>query len=113
MQQCGVQVVDMDGRLDRLKTKIISGPIGCAASDTASGQPAGKPVVVVISAAQCGQLSDGGSSELSAPQNQRAFQQPSLFQVCEKSGDRPVPFAAELSMLSFEIVMVIPRLSRT
>src|SRR6266699_6494949 len=50
LQNCGVQVVNVNFVLDGLEAELVGGPVGLPAFDAAAGQPISETVVVVVSA---------------------------------------------------------------
>ena len=111
VQQRGVQVVDIDPVLDGPEPELVGRSVGHSASHPASGQPRGEPIGVMV-AAGAG-FGDRSSAELSAPDDQRFIQEPSLLQVGDQAGTGPVHVGAALPQVLVDVVMVVPRLART
>ena len=55
--------------------------------------------MVVVAAAQGGQLGDRRAAELAAPDHQHLVEQPALLQVGEERGDGLVPLGGELAVM--------------
>lgn len=75
----GVKVVDVDSVFDGVHAEIVGLADDLAAFRTASGQPHGKAVGIVIAAVPF--FGHGRPSEFPAPDHQRRFQQSAAFQV--------------------------------
>ena len=71
VQDCGVQVVDVDFVVDGGEAKLVGGADHLPALDAAAGEPHRKAVMIVVAAAQGRQLSDRRAAELTTPHHER------------------------------------------
>ena len=110
MEHRGVEIVQVDGALDRFITEFVGHAVGQAAARPAAGQPGRKACAVVIAAddfLSAEHLCVGRASEFAGPQHQRLFQQPSPLQVVQQCRDRLVDgrsFGFEIG----ETVVMVP-----
>ena len=112
MQHRSVQVMHVDRLLDGPITELVGRSINRSPFRAAAGQPASEPVMVVVAAVQGGILGGRSAAELAAPLNERLVEQAPLFQVAQKGRDRLVPLPGQLAVFGFEVVVIVPRLSR-
>ena len=73
----GVEVVDVDFVFDGCEAEFVGGAVGHAAFDTATGQPDGEAVVVVV--ATIGTFGDGSPAEFTAPEDESVFKESAGF----------------------------------
>ena len=86
----GMQVMHMDFILDGLETKFVRRAVDVAAANSAASHPHGEAPVIVVStvdlagvAARLWKLDNRSTTKFSTPNDERFFQQPALFQVCQ------------------------------
>ena len=70
VQHRGVKVMDVNRVLDGPEPEVVGRSVGLSAPHTASGQPAGEPVVVVVATVESRELGYGRATELATPQDQ-------------------------------------------
>jgi len=90
VQDCGVQVVDIDLVHDRLVAEIIRLAIMSTTADAATGQPGSEGAGIVIPPRLAKGLGDGEPAKLAAVDEERGFQQPALLEIRKQGGDRLV-----------------------
>ena len=84
VQQRGMEVVPGHRVLGGLPADVVGGPVGSAPSDTASGEPAGEPVAIVVTAGshRVGtRLCKRRAAKLGGEQHQRVVEHSSLTKV--------------------------------
>ncbi len=106
VQDGGMQVVNVEAVLDRVQTEVIGGAIGESTAHAASGHPHGEPGGVMIPAIAL--FAHGGASELTAPDDERLFEQSACFEVGEQSGDGFIDGAAEAGVVGFDAFVAVP-----
>src|SRR5262245_1863868 len=109
MEYRGVQVVDVDTVHRGLVSQLIRCAITRPASDATARQPGGKAMGIVVSPRLASRLRNRQAAKLATPDDQRVFEQASLFQVCQQSCDRLIGFARELSVVPLNVDMPVPR----
>jgi len=93
VQDRGVQIVNMHPVLDGRETEFVRGPVPHPTPHTASGEPDGKPVMVVVATdvVRCTvELSGRRATEFASLHDQRLVQQPTIFQVLQQRRDGPI-----------------------
>lgn len=88
VEQCGVQVVDVDGILGDVVAVVVRAAVSLPTFDAASGQPQTEAAWMVISSVVVLRevsLAIHRSPKFSAPDNQRVFEKSSLFKVQNES----------------------------
>ena len=117
MQHRCVEIVDAGALLHRLEAKLIGRTQNRAAFHSAARQPHAETVMIVIASelgfTRISELHGRGASKLSAPQNQRVLKHPALLQIGDQRGDRTIDFAGVLADVCIDIVVMIPRLTRS
>src|SRR5207249_4185647 len=93
------------------KAELVGGAVDLSSFDAAARQPHAKAVMVVIAAGKGGQLGNGGAAEFATPHHQGAVEQAANFDIFEKSGNGLVPGAGQATVLGFETIVVVPRLT--
>ena len=68
--------------------------------------------MIMVAAGKCRQLGHGRAAELAAPDHQHLVEEPALLEVRQKSGNGLVPFRGELAVMSNDVLVVVPRLTR-
>ena len=87
-----LKVVDMDGSIDGIETDLVGRAHGLTGADAAAGHPDCEGVDMVIAADRAPlplgrHLHHVASSELTAPDHQRAIQQATSFEVFDERGE--------------------------
>ena len=103
VQDCGVEVVNVDSVFNSVKTELIRRPIGEPTSDAASGQPHRKGVRVVVTTRS---LASRRSAELASPDDQRFVQQSSRFQVGQQGRDGLIAGRSDFFVIAYVGVAV-------
>ena len=83
VENCGVQVMQMDSIDDGFKTEFVSFTVGRVAFDAAVGQLHKKAVRVVISTGSVLAFAERHPSEFAVPDDQRFAQKSALFKIRE------------------------------
>ena len=83
MQQCGLQVVDVDDVFDRVVTEFVGVPDRLPAFDAATGQPHGKTIDVMVAADQVSRFALRRATELAAPDDDGVVEQTALLKVSQ------------------------------
>ena len=86
MQQCGLQIVDVDDVFDGVVAKFVGRSDGLPAFYAASRQPHREAINVMIATDQVTRLALWSAAELAAPDDDRVFKQASLFEVSQQRG---------------------------
>ena len=95
VQYCGMEIVDVDLVLERVIAEVVSFAIGESRLHAPARHEHGKPVRVMVAAVLVlPNFARWSPAELSSPEHQRLFEQPTGFQVSEKAGDELVHFFA-------------------
>ena len=84
---------------DGTRTQFVGHADTDATFEATPGGPHRKAVRVVVAACALGVLSGWLSSEFAAPHDDRAVQQPALFQVLNQTGDRFVGITSVLRVV--------------
>ena len=109
VQQGRVQIVDMDLVPSGIKTEFIRLAEGEPGFYSATGEPHGEAIGVMI-AAIVASLHHGGASEFPAPDDQGILEQTALLKVRDESGTGLVGILAILFQVGHEVAMLIPGL---
>ena len=108
----GVEVADVVRILGNLPTEIVGRADGMAALDAGSGHPDGEAAAMMVAAGHGRTefaLRVNGAAELTAPDDERVFQQAALFEIEDERGGglvgvaAPVAAALALESLSLKI----------
>ena len=102
VQNRGVKIVDVHLILYGFESEFVRLSELCASFCAAPGHPHGEAVVVVITphlrigvvGSWRGQFHGRGAPEFAAPDHQRVFEEPALFEVLEESGDGLIGFSS-------------------
>src|SRR5262245_31958749 len=120
LEDRGVEIMNMNGILNRSKPEFISGPVNIAAADAAAGHPHRKPVMIVVTAvdfsgigAGSGKLNSGCASKFTAPNHEGVVKHAALLEIRQQGADRLVAFKGELAVVLLEVVVVVPGLTCT
>ena len=106
VEDCGVEVVDVDGVFGGAEAEVVGGAVGQAALHRASRQPDGVAPRVVVAALAL--FAHRHAAELAAPDHQRVVPQAAALQVGEQRGDGAVGAAAHLGVITEDIVVSVP-----
>ena len=101
-----MQVVHVDSVFDGVVAVVVRVSVSHAWFHSATGQPGGEALRVVISAV--GALSDWCSAKLSAPDDQSVFQHATSFQVGQQSCDWLVGQQSVFLMTGFQVAVLVP-----
>ena len=103
LEHGGVQIVDMHFILSCGKSDFVGCANGFASFDAAAGHPGAKAIRIVVSSLFALHLRS--ASELAGGNNQGAFQQASLFEVADQTGNRNVGLARVFAMVSVALAV--------
>src|SRR5262245_38193559 len=106
MQYGRMQVVDADRVYNRVVSDLIGLSDGHARFDSAARKPHAESARMMVAAEQLG--SPAGfvhwrAAEFAAPDNDRVFEQASLFQIGQQRADGPVGFATDAGEFTDDI----------
>ena len=102
-----MEVVHVNRVFHSAVTKLVSGTVDSSTFDTASGEPNGKPIMIVIPAFTLagstgrGNFDGGRSAKFPAAENQSIFEEPPLFEVGQQCGNALVHFAGQFAVIVF------------
>jgi hypothetical protein len=120
MQNRSMQVVHMDLIFRGSKAELVGCAVHKAALHTAAGHPHGKAVVVMVPSVDLTgirtrrrQFYGWSAAKLTPPNYQGVFQHTALLQIFEQRAYRLIALSGELAVVDFDIVMIVPRLTRT
>src|SRR5882724_8597896 len=90
--------------------ELIGGAIDHSATDAAPGENRGKGFGVVIAAGTVISIAipDRFASELATPNDQRAFEEISLFQILDECRQRLIDFFGAFRQPIFDVLMMVP-----
>ena len=111
MQDRGVQVVHMDGIASDVVAVIVGLTMCHPATNSSPCHPDRETARMVIAAIVRGAevpLTVDGPSELATPDDQRVFEQTSLFQVANQCRTRLVDIASLVRKLSRQVRVLVP-----
>ena len=106
MQNCRVQVVDVDFVLRGVITVVVGRAVARARFNAGSGQPHRIAIRVMVAAVAA--FGHGRAPEFAAPDDQRVFEQPARFEIRKQSGDRLVDFERVFRVSGFQAAVLIP-----
>src|SRR4051812_2153229 len=109
MQNRSMDIVDVRAVLHSAQADFVRFPYDRAPFDTASSHPHGKAPWVMIAAIAL--FVEWSAAKFAAPNDQRAFQQTTRFEVSKQTGNRFVGLLAIFGMVPFEIIVGIPQIS--
>ena len=84
MQQCGVQVMNVNRVVHDVVTKIVRLPVNHSRSNSTPGQPHREAATVMVAAVVCKfqlALTVCGAAEFAAPHDKRFIQQSTLLEI--------------------------------
>src|SRR5262245_53401102 len=94
VQDGGMKVMDADAVLGGAVADLVGGAVGVAGLDASAGHPIREGVRVMVSAGAAA-LHERQAAELAAPDDERLFQEPALFEIGQEGRDRLIGFACE------------------
>ena len=110
VQNCGVQVVDMDFVLNGVPAKLVGRSMHHAAFDAATCHPHRETERMMLAAVRA--LGRWRATEFAAPQDKRVFEQAARFEVNQQGGNRLVhrgtafgQFFAQASVMVPDVVL--------
>ena len=106
MQNCRMQVVHCADVLDRVNTKLVCCSVNDSATDTTPSQEHAEAFGMMIPSIGTGSVRS--STELSGPDNQRAIEESTLFQILNERRYRPIRLASVPLMAPLQIAMLVP-----
>ncbi len=117
MKHRGVQIMHVHSILYRLESKLVGRAVYLATANTTTGHPHSEPIVIMIATGHgtrvgslLGKLHGRRAPELASPNHQRLLEQPQTLQIRQQGRDWLVTLTGQLSMLGFDMIMIIPRL---
>src|SRR6185437_4589337 len=106
MKNGRVQIVDVNAVLDRIQTDVVGGAVRDAAFDAAAGQPNGKAKRIMIASGTA--LAHRCAAELATPDNERAVEQTTPFEIFQEAGNRLIAFTTIACVIGFDIAVGVP-----
>ncbi len=110
LEDRGVDVGNIMTILDGVETQLVGGTVDDAPLDSATGQPHGEAVVMMV--ATVGPLRTRCAAELGRPDDDRVLQQPAPFEIDQQPGHRPVDLRTQRRMIRAEAGMGVPGTGR-
>ena len=108
VQDCRVQVVQMDAVLNRFEPELIGGTVRHPSSDSGTGQPHGEAVGIVISPRRVLAFAEWHATELTAPDDQRFVQQPAFFKIRQQRSNRLIDFGTMSAVVLLDALVRVP-----
>ena len=102
----GVEIVGVDGPLDRQNAMLVGFPVDDSSPDSPAGHPGAEDEVVVLAAGVIGRLVERRPSELAGPDDERSLEHPPALQIGDQAGDRLVDRPGELLVIGHVAVRV-------
>ena len=94
------------------EAELVGRAVDVSAARAAAGQPHREAVMVVVAAAEGGELGDGRAAELAAPDHQRTWSNsPRCFRSVRNAAIGWSQSRGELAMLCRQVVVIVPRLA--
>ena len=109
MQDSSPKVIDGRSIFHSMQTDLISSPIRRPTFDTATRQPHTKAVGIVVTT--IGTFCVRCPAELASPDNERFIEQATLLEVTDQSGDRLIDLLSHISMATFQLAVLVPRVT--
>ena len=106
VQDRRVEVVDGRHILDGFETEFVSRSVAEWSFDAGPGQPRGKAGRVVVSTAGS-LLESRHATKLGTPDDERVFEQPSLFEILEQRGRRLIEHLPMLFVLRLQRLVTV------
>ena len=111
MQNRRIQIMHMDGIASDVVTVVVRLTVRHSTANSPTRHPDRETAWMVIAAIVGGaeiSLAIDGPSELTTPDNQRVFEQTSLFQVADQCRTRLIDVAGLVRQLSRQIRVLVP-----
>src|SRR4029434_9994065 len=109
---------DVDRLIDGFKPELVGGTMHITAAHSAPCHPDGKTIMVMIPSVDFSGIGSGRrqldgrcATELTAPDDQRFFEQPALLEIFEQRSNRLITLARQSPVIDFDVVVIIPRLA--
>ena len=106
MEDCGVEVVDVNFSLAGEETVLVGGTVGSSALHATAGEPHGETIGIVIST--IGSLGGRGSPEFPTPPDQGVIQQAAILEVPQERGNRLIDFPGIFLVSPLEVAVLVP-----
>jgi len=93
VQDCGMEVMDMNSILDAPKTKLIGLPVSHSPSHTTTGEPRRKAMMIMVATIPV--FTGGCPAKFTAPEDERFVEQSTLLQIGQQGGDRAIDIGTQ------------------
>src|SRR5262249_53957535 len=116
VQHRRVEIVNAGAFLHGSKAELVGRAVDRAAADAAASEPYAKAIMIVV-ASEFGlptfpEFDCWRASKFATEQNKGIVEQAALLEVGHKGGDRTVDFRGMLADVGFDVVVMIPWLTR-